>query len=136
MVTRILALIGAFSVMPVWAYEVRDCFRYEEVQLTGTLVRQTYPGPPDYESVTKGDQPQVIWVLLLEQGMCVVDEYPSYPRVYREREIQLIVEPEQYQRYKRLLGKKVVALGELMPGGARYEKRLALRVTDMNRAAK
>lgn len=110
------------------------CLEYGIVSLPGTLVRQTYPGPPDYESVTKGDEPQVIWVLLLDRHICVVDSNPRYPREYNEREIQLVLAADQYVQYRSLLGKKAIATGKLLHGGARYQKRLVLTASEIKRA--
>ncbi len=35
-----------------------DCLSYEptEVRLTGTISRKTFPGPPNYQSIRKGDK--------------------------------------------------------------------------------
>lgn len=94
------------------------CLHYGDVRLTGRLVRQTYPGPPDFESVTKGDQPVVIWILQLDSGVCIVTSDASHPNTYNEREIQLTLGTE----YRHLLGKKIVVTGRLLPGGGKYEK--------------
>ena len=112
-----------------------QCLYYGDVSLTGRLVQQTYPGPPDFESVTKGDKPLVIWILQLDIGACIISSDPSYPNVYNEREIQLVLGADQYARtdqyakYRSLLGKKIAVTGSLQPGGGKYEKRqvLALR---------
>jgi hypothetical protein len=114
---------------------VAQCLYYGDASLTGRLVQQTYPGPPDFESVTKGDAPLVIWILQLDTGVCILSSDPSYPNVYNEREIQLVLGNDQYARtdryaqYRRLLGKKIVVTGRLQPGGGKYEKPqvLALR---------
>jgi hypothetical protein len=105
-----------------------QCLYYGEVSLTGRLVQQTYPGPPDFESVTKGDAPLVIWILQLDVGVCIVSSSASYPNVYNEREIQLVIGNDQYARsaayagYRDLLGKKISVTGRLLPGGGKYEK--------------
>jgi hypothetical protein len=111
--------------------DAAPCLQYETVSLTGTAIRQTYPGPPDYESISKGDEPRVIWVLLLEHGVCAVDPDPRYPREYYEREVQLVMQQEQREQYKSLLGKKVTVTGKLMHGGAKYDKRLVLEVGEL-----
>jgi hypothetical protein len=129
----ILIMTSVLSAMPWRTSDAAGCLRYDFVSLTGTLVRQTYPGPPDYESVAKGDEPLVIWVLQLDQSICVADPDPRYPREYYEREVQLVVTPDQYARYKNLLGRKVIANGKLLHGGARYDKRLVLTVEEMSR---
>lgn len=128
----LLIMLGSVVVEPLWrTSEAASCLRYGNVSLTGTLVRQTYPGPPDYEDVTKGDEPRVIWVLLLEPGICVVDPDARYPREHYQREIQLVVRSDQYTRYKTLLGKRIDVIGDLRHGGARYDKRLVIEVEEI-----
>lgn len=132
---RILIVIGILSAMPRLALVAAPCLEYEIVSLTGTLVRQTYAGPPDYESVTKGDEPRVIWVLLLDRRICVVDSNPKYPREYDEQEVQLVLGADQYVQYRSLLGKKIIATGKLLHGSAKYQKRLALTVSEIKRTS-
>lgn len=118
------------------------CPRYGAVTLTGRLVQQTYPGPPDYESVTRADEPLVIWVLQLDRGICVDGSNSSDPSAYNEREVQLVLGTgqyagsRQYGPYRQLLGVKVTVTGTLLPGGARYNKRLVLAADDIRRARK
>jgi hypothetical protein len=83
------------------------------VSLSGRLVQQTYPGPPDFESVTKGDAPLVIWILQLEIGVLHHQHQRELPNVYYEHEIQLVIGNDQYARtgayaeYRIVLGKKI-----------------------------
>lgn len=117
-----------------------ECLRFGVVTLTGRLVQQTYPGPPDYESVTRGDEPLIIWVLQLDRGVCVGGADSSYPSAYNEREIQLVLGTDQYARtnhyarYRRFLGQEITVTGRLLPGGARYEKRFAIALHSMEKA--
>lgn len=109
-----------------------ECLRYGDVSLSGRLVQQTYPGPPDFESVTKGDEPRVIWILQLDRGVCIDGSDSSYPSAYNEREIQLVLGSDQYARtddyarYRNLLGQRITVTGRLLPGGAKYEKRFVV----------
>jgi uncharacterized protein DUF4431 len=121
----VLAFTLAIGPAPLAA----QCLDYETVTLAGTLVRQTYPGPPDYESITKGDKPVVVLVLISERPLCVVDSQSRYPRRFNEREIELALEYDQYDRYRSLLGKKVTVHGRLMNGGAKYYKQIVLAPT-------
>jgi len=69
------------------------------VSLTGALVRKTFPGPPNYESVKKGDRPETNWFLDLGEGVCVNEsknEPDLNPQQTGIHEIQLVVKPEQY----------------------------------------
>jgi Domain of unknown function (DUF4431) len=120
-------VVGVLITMLQSELVAAHCLQYQPVSLAGTLVRQTYPGPPDYESVTQGDRPEEIWVLLLDEFICVEDSYP-YSREYGQREIQLVLGAEQYEQYRGLLGKRVIVSGPLRPGGGakRYRKRLVI----------
>ena len=129
-----IGLIVLFMTMrPATAVEF-SCLRYGPIQLAGTLVRQTYAGPPDFESVTKGDEPRVIWVLQLGERVCV-DANDRYPREPIQLEIELALAPEQYRRYRNLLGHKVRVAGELRHGGANYQKRLVLAATEIEKTS-
>ena len=125
---RLLIILCVISVGDAAA----ACLKYETVSITGTLVRQTYAGPPDYDSVTKGDEPSVIWIIQLDAGLCVVDPDPRYPKEYNELEVQLVA-GGQSLRFQQLLGKRVIATGKLLPGGAKYDKRLVLSATEIKK---
>ena len=94
------------------------CLSYEPavVTLSGTLVRKTFPGPPNYESVKRGDKPETSWFLDLPESVCV-NEDKTEPDLNPEQsgihEIQLVLQPEQYQRHKGMVGRKVLATGTL-----------------------
>ena len=95
-----------------------QCLSYEPavVTVSGTLVRRTFPGPPNYESVKKGDKPETSWFLDLPADLCVDEDRARpdlNPRQSAIREIQLVLTPEQYQRRKGMVGSKVVATGML-----------------------
>ena len=51
----------------------QNCLSYEPdtVVLKGTIQRHTFAGPPNYESVAKGDQAERVWVLHLAEPICV-----------------------------------------------------------------
>lgn len=99
------------------------CLDYGPTSLTGRVVRQTHAGPPDYESVTKGDRPIVIYVLQLDYTLCVSD---SQLVGYGTREIQLRWAGGDPAA---LLGRKVTVAGELIRGGARDDKRFVIVAT-------
>jgi hypothetical protein len=109
-----------------------DCLYYGDVKLTGRLVQQTYPGPPDFESVTEGDAPLVIWILQLDYSVCIVRGDSSYSGTYPVREIQLVLDNDPYartagyERYRHLLGQRIAVSGRLLPGGGKYEKRFVI----------
>jgi hypothetical protein len=89
-----------------------------EVKLRGTLWRQVFPGPPDFESVATGDTPEICWVLGLARQVDVVglegDDINSTER--KVREVQLVfagssglVRPDRPSP----IGSEVIVTGQL-----------------------
>ncbi len=76
--------------LPAAALEF-TCLQYGPIQIAGTLVQHTYAGPPDYESVTKGDRPLTVWKLQLDERICV-DANTRYPREAIQIEIELALD--------------------------------------------
>jgi hypothetical protein len=94
------------------------CLSYEPavVKIAGTLERKTFPGPPNYESVAKGDQAETYWFVELHSSMCVAED-KAEPDLNAAQtgvtEIQLVLKPEVYKSYKGLLGGEVIVTGTL-----------------------
>lgn len=125
----VIALVN--GMLPAAALEF-SCIQYGPIEIAGTIVRHTYAGPPDYESVTKGDEPQTVWVLQLDERICV-ESNRRYPREAIQLEIELALTPEQYRQYRDLLGRRVRVRGELEHGGANYQKRLVISASDIEK---
>ncbi len=96
----------------------KSCLEYgpSVVTLKGTLARKTFPGPPNYESIRKGDRPETYWLVELAKPICVNEDQedkelgPAYKDI---RAIQLVVEPEVYKTHVELIGKYVLVTGTL-----------------------
>jgi hypothetical protein len=124
MKSSLIAAISVLSAACLSGRAVAYCLEYGANSLTGTLVRQTYPGPPDYESLTAGDRPLVIWVLVLDYTVCVAHAGHKLPREDYEREVQLVFKNGQQAQYRSLLGKRVTVAGNLRHGYADYKQLL------------
>jgi hypothetical protein len=94
-----------------------DCLEYGPVvQLAGKLVRQTFPGPPNFASVAHGDTPEVAWILHLDKPVCVrarpgddIDVAVSHLH-----DLQLVLGSDNnYQRAEGLLSRRVIVSGVL-----------------------
>ena len=98
------------------------CLEYEPatISLKGKLVRRTFPGPPNYESVASGDASETYWLLELERPICVNgkpnQDTPEADPAKDVREVQLMVAPEMYKTRRSLVGGLVVATGSLYHG--------------------
>lgn len=128
---RSLAPIIFLSTLPALDALASGCLDYGPLTLNGRLVRQTYAGPPDYESVTKGDAPIAIWVLQLDRIVCVIDSAGRYSKEYGTREIQIELPADRYAHYRSLVGSKITVTGELIRGGARHDKRLVIVANEL-----
>ncbi len=84
--------------------------------LVGVVERDTFPGPPNYESVASGDRPEVCWVLKLPSPICMQGREGDDIDVSEDniREIQVVFQDaSSYKRYSKLVGHKVRVTGTL-----------------------
>lgn len=91
----------------------QTCLSYEPdtVVLKGTIRRHTFPGPPNYESVAKGDQAETVWLLHLTQPICV-SASSEWEKETGVSKLQLVfANSSQYD--KALLNRKVDVTGTL-----------------------
>lgn len=111
---RILAFCLLIFSSAVFASEPQ-CFKYEPtvVNLSGTIKKIVFPGPPNYEDIKKGDTPEPYWVLFIKKPICVVaapdDEFNETES--NVVSLQLII--DNYAPYKGFVGKNVVVTGKL-----------------------
>lgn len=106
----LLLLLNSFGA----SAQRQQCLDYEPavVQLIGTINKQTFPGPPNYKSIRKGDKPETYWVLHLSDFVCTQPsgDYDSEDRV---SDFQLILTQKQYALYRKFLGRRVNVTGRL-----------------------
>ena len=90
----------------------------EPVTLSGRLVCETFPGPPNYENIAQGDQAETYWILHLETSVCVggVDDLGQDHSEAGIQRMQLVVTAEAYEKYRELVGRSVEVKGKLMTG--------------------
>ena len=91
----------------------QTCLSYEPdtVVLKGTIRRHTFAGPPNYESVAKGDQAERVWLLHLSQPICV-SASSDWEKETGISDLQLVF-ANRGQYDKSLLGRKVDVTGTL-----------------------
>jgi hypothetical protein len=77
--------------------------------------RHVFPGPPNYQSVERGDRPEPGWVLHLEQPVSVVaapgDAFNQTER--NVRQMQMVLTAEQLRKYAPFVNRRVRAAGTL-----------------------
>jgi hypothetical protein len=85
-----------------------QCLAYEPatVSLRGRIIRRTFPGPPNYESVKRGDQPETYWILHLDAPVCVTASADNDAES-GVKDIQLILPPAGYARFRKFVGQSI-----------------------------
>jgi hypothetical protein len=114
----VLLLIGNTTPPAVGA-----CLEYGPiVQLRGKPVKEVFPGWPHFESVEKGDEPTVYWILHLDQPVCVRGKDEFNRALTGITRVQLVLTTEQYSKFKGMVNKQVVVSGELYAAHTRYHR--------------
>jgi hypothetical protein len=96
----------------------QQCLEYgPTVTLTGTLRAKVFPGPPNYESIKRGDRAETAIILSLATPLCTAAGNPADIVDVAEtdvRDVQLVItKPSDWKLVKRLVGKPVVLTGTL-----------------------
>jgi hypothetical protein len=92
------------------------CLSYDgRVTLEGSLGTQTFPGPPNYESIAAGDRPETVLVLRLDAPVCVDAASDGMSDAVASVEtIQLALRgPEQFASMRKLVGRRIRLTGSL-----------------------
>jgi len=98
-----------------------ECLNYEPdlVSLNGKIIRKTFPGPPNYEDIKTGDEPETYWILIVTRPFCVnaITDDSIYSSESGIKEVQLVfmAASAEYKKYKNLVGKNVIVRGQLFP---------------------
>ena len=92
----------------------QQCVSYEPdaVVLKGTIKQHTFAGPPNYESVAKGDRSEQVWVLHLAEPICV-SASADWEKETNVSDLQLVFANGRKQYGKSLLGRRVAVNGTL-----------------------
>ena len=97
-----------------------DCYSYgpSVVTLHGVIKRHTFPGPPNYESIERGDRPETYWILQLETPICVSRDTSSELNVSENniKELQLVLNEDEYSKHSNFLKIRVAVKGTLFHG--------------------
>ena len=133
-IVSLLLLISSAS-----AFAQNDCLAYDpaEVTVTGRILRKTFPGPPNYQSVRRGDKPETIWILHLDKPVCVTGntDETNEPE-QRVTDLQLVLDGTEYRRFRYFIGGRirVLATGKLFHAHtAHHRTSVLLEVEDIEK---
>lgn len=86
------------------------------VHLTGIMRREIFPGPPEWESIERGDKAVTVWVLYLDSAIDVGERLSSDSLHVPEKDVtrvQLVFITQQSQTYEGYLGQPIQVSGTL-----------------------
>src|SRR6266581_6502292 len=112
-------MLMAVGAQPVARPGLTDsCYRYRPspVSLTGRLIQRTLPGQPNYQSIARGDRPQVVDLLILDDRICTLADYKDSPNIdafQGQDTIQVRRTESAWRDVRRLTGSRVVVTGTL-----------------------
>ena len=99
--------------------DVAPCKAYEDSStVTGKLSRRTFPGRPNYESISSGDERETGFYLTLQQPICARASLPDSRDASVEprdsvRVIQLVLDSIGYARLRPHLASNVTVRGTM-----------------------
>jgi Domain of unknown function (DUF4431) len=103
----------------------------QDVTFTGTVSRETFPGPPNYESIDDGDAPETYRILTISTPQCVAAESMEGGALYEVAKsttrFQLAFEDASiYKSQKNLVENGAIVEGQLFAGHSGHHHTKAL----------
>lgn len=116
-----IRIIFTLMIIAFTQHAFTACLPYEPalVTVSGKLTRETYPGPPNYEDISKGDAEETGFYLSLPKPICTAgdssgseESFASYPQE-NITTIQLVIDKSGYEALRPYLGKEISLQGTL-----------------------
>ena len=102
-----LAVLGALPLAGAAQAACLDLAKGAPLQLEGLLAYHIFPGPPDYEDVSAGDEPEHVYILHLRQAVCAEGDDFIDPST-RISQVHLVSTDETQSPMRSLIGADVV----------------------------
>ena len=106
----------------------QQCLKYDsQLSLTGKLYSKVFPGPPNYESIRKGDRKETAWLLTLGKPICTVAGSDIDEAESNVPELQLVISNDaDWKVVQRLAGQRVTVTGTLFHASTGHHRRKVL----------
>lgn len=102
-----LAALGALPFAGTAQAACIDLSKGAPLQLEGLLAYHIFPGPPDYEDVSAGDEPAHVYILHLREALCAQGDNLIDPST-RISQVHLVSSEETRSPMRSLIGADVV----------------------------
>ena len=94
------------------------CLSYEPkvVNVTGVVRRVNFPGQPNFKNTANGDKRETYWIVKLDKAVCVFADKgdKTHEPESEVKELQLLMDPSQYEQFRTLLSTPVTVKGTLL----------------------
>ena len=107
---KILLIILFFLVTTPNVYSFPSCDG-DEIEVSGVVIKKTFPGPPNYESIENGDKAETCWFIVLEKSISFSPDGVFISKEVVVNKLQLVK-----SNYKFIEGKKYLIKGVTFPG--------------------
>ena len=93
------------------AYGCPSC-NGDEIEITGILKIEIFPGAPNYENIAEGDKPEKYWFVVLNKSVCFSPDTEFLSEEVALTKMQLIFDSSEQQLKE---GKKYFIIGFTVP---------------------
>lgn len=85
------------------------------VTIGGAVEVDTFAGRPNFDNIRRGDEPEICWVLKLPKPISVLVSENDEVNESEDNvaELQLTMRNDQFEEYRKFLGRKVKVTGTL-----------------------
>jgi len=120
----ILSIACWLALGPLGSDAAARCLAYEPTRVTleGTLTSRSLPGPPNYVSIARGDHPETIFLVTLDQPICVSADPSSRMNARSHAGITEVQLAPNSQRPRRFVDKRVRVSGSLFGAQSRHHR--------------
>jgi hypothetical protein len=96
---RTLTLLLLF-VAAATPHALAQCLKCQPntVTLDGVIYAKDFPGPPNFESIRRGDERMRYWILRLNRSICVEGDDFDHARASNVRDLQLVFPDESFDK--------------------------------------
>lgn len=144
---RAVAMKRAFFAVPLLAaagfcfpVAAQTCLEYgPTVSLTGRLRTQIFPGPPNYQSIRRGDRKETALLLTLEEKICTTGNDPQGFDVPEAgvHVVQLVItDNARWKTVRHLVGKRATVTGTLFHANTGHDRTKVLVIVASIRGAR
>lgn len=115
MVLTLLLIVSNSAIADQYSGCIKDG---DNVSFSGKVWRETFAGPPNYESIENGDEPETYWILTLDSPRCIIgiSEDNKLYQIGNIARFQLVLTSDQYKKHKGVLEHRAQINGQIFEG--------------------